>query len=63
VVIRVGIGGCTWRHPKGCVKVKQLRVERVAIGEKLQELVHFTPDEVDILYVSRGSLESTNNPL
>jgi hypothetical protein len=27
----VGIRGSTWRHREGCVKVKQLRVEHMAI--------------------------------
>jgi hypothetical protein len=26
------LGGGTWHHSKGCVKVKQLRVERVVVG-------------------------------
>jgi hypothetical protein len=35
------IGGDTWCHHNGCVKEKQLRVERVAVRSKSQELVHF----------------------
>jgi hypothetical protein len=38
------------------VKTKQLRMERVVVGSKTQELVHFAPDGVDRLYVYRGSL-------
>jgi hypothetical protein len=63
MVVPAGIGGSTWCHHEGCVKVKQLRVERVAVKSISQELVHFAPDRVDMLYVSRGSLESNNNPL
>jgi hypothetical protein len=29
-----GIGGGTWRHSEGCVKVKQLRVEHVGVRSK-----------------------------
>jgi hypothetical protein len=56
VAVPVGTGGGTWRHNKGCVKAKQLRVERMVAGSKTQELVHFAPDRVDMLYVNRGSL-------
>jgi hypothetical protein len=35
VVVPVGIGGGTWNHNEGCIKAKQLRVERVTIGSKI----------------------------
>jgi hypothetical protein len=38
-------------------------VEHVAVRSKLEEMVHFAPRGVDILYVSMGSLGSSNNPL
>jgi hypothetical protein len=41
VAVLEGIGGDTWHHSEGCVKAKQHRVERVAVGSILQELVHF----------------------
>jgi hypothetical protein len=34
VAVPVGIGGNTWHHNEGCIKAKQLRVERVAVGSK-----------------------------
>jgi hypothetical protein len=37
--------------------VKQLHVERVTVMSKSKDLVHFAPDRVDRLYVSRGNLE------
>jgi hypothetical protein len=40
-----GASGGTWHHNKGRVKVKQLRVECVVVGLKIQELVHFAPGE------------------
>jgi hypothetical protein len=55
VVVPVGIICDMWRHHEGCVKAKQLRVERVAVRSISQELVHFAPSGVDRLYVSRGS--------
>jgi hypothetical protein len=51
------IGGGTWRHKRGCVKAKQLRVERVVVKSKLQLLVHFSPGGVDRLYVNMGNFE------
>jgi hypothetical protein len=39
-----GIGGGLWRHHEGCVEVKQLGAERVAIRSKSQELVYFAPN-------------------
>jgi hypothetical protein len=63
VAIPVGIGGGTWRPHERCIEAKQLRVERVAVRSIFEELVHFTPGGVDRLYVSRGSLGSSNNPL
>jgi hypothetical protein len=33
VTVPVGIRGGTWHH-EGCVKAKQLRVERMAVGSK-----------------------------
>jgi hypothetical protein len=33
-MIPMGIDGGTWHHNEGCVEVKQLRVERVAVGSK-----------------------------
>jgi hypothetical protein len=59
----VGIGGGTWQHSEGCVKAKQLHVERVTVESKTYELVHFAPSGVDRLYVNRGSLGNGNNPL
>jgi hypothetical protein len=41
MAVPTGIRGGTWRHREGCVKVKELRVERVAVRSKSQELVHF----------------------
>jgi hypothetical protein len=41
VAVPVAIRGGTWRHHEGCVKAKQLHVERVAIISKSQELIHF----------------------
>jgi hypothetical protein len=32
--VPVGINGGTWHHSEGCVKAKQLRVERVVVGLK-----------------------------
>jgi hypothetical protein len=32
----------SWHHREGCIEAKQLRVERVAVWSKSQELVHFT---------------------
>jgi hypothetical protein len=32
VAIPEGTGGGTWRHSEGCVKVKQLCVERVVVA-------------------------------
>jgi hypothetical protein len=29
-----GTGGGTWHHNEGCIKAKQIRVERVAVGPK-----------------------------
>jgi hypothetical protein len=29
-----GIGGGMWRHSEGCIEVKQLHVERVAVGSR-----------------------------
>jgi hypothetical protein len=52
-----GIEGGTWQHREGCIKVKQLHVERMTIMSKSKDLVHFAPDRVDRLYVSRGNLE------
>jgi hypothetical protein len=63
VAVSVGIGGGTWRHHEGCIEAKQLHVEHVAVRSISQELVHFAPDGVDKLYVSRGSIGSSNNPL
>jgi hypothetical protein len=63
VVVQEGINGGTWCHNKGCVEVNQLRVECVAIGSKLQKLVNFTPGGVNMLYINRGSLGNSNNPL
>jgi hypothetical protein len=51
-----GIGVGTWCHSGGCVKAKQLRVEYVAVRSKLQDLVHFSLDGVDRLYINRGTL-------
>jgi hypothetical protein len=34
VAIPEGIGGGTWWHNEGCVKAKQLRLDRVAVGSK-----------------------------
>jgi hypothetical protein len=42
-VILAGLRGGMWRCREGCIKANQLRVERVAIRSKSQELVHFTP--------------------
>jgi hypothetical protein len=42
VAVPAGTRGDTWRHREGHVKAKQLRVERVAVRSKSQELVHFT---------------------
>jgi hypothetical protein len=39
----VGIEGGTRHHREGWVKTKQLRVERMAVRSKSQELVHFAP--------------------
>jgi hypothetical protein len=33
-VVLVGISGDTWHHNEGCVKVKQLHVERMAVRSK-----------------------------
>jgi hypothetical protein len=41
MAVPTGIRGGTWRHREGCVKAKELRVERVAVRSKSQELVHF----------------------
>jgi hypothetical protein len=43
VAVSAGIRGNTWRHHEGCVEAKQLRVERVAVISKSQELGHFAP--------------------
>jgi hypothetical protein len=59
----MGIGGGTWRHHERRVELKQLHVEHVAVRSKFQELFHFATTRVDGLYVSRGSLETSNNPL
>jgi hypothetical protein len=63
VVVPAGTGGGTRRDRGGCVKAKQLHVKDVAVGSKTYELVNFTPDGVDGLYVNRGSLARENNPL
>jgi hypothetical protein len=55
-VVPVEISGGTWHHNEGCVKAKQLRVERVSVGSKTLELVHFAPSGVDMIYVKRDSL-------
>jgi hypothetical protein len=34
VTVPKGIGGTTWHHNGGCFKVKQLRVEHVAVRSK-----------------------------
>jgi hypothetical protein len=34
VAVPEGTGGGTWRHSEGCVKAKQIHVERVAVGSK-----------------------------
>jgi hypothetical protein len=34
VVVPEGTSGGTWRHSEGCIKAKQLRVERMAIRSK-----------------------------
>jgi hypothetical protein len=34
VAVLAGTGGSTWRQSKGCIKAKQLRVERVASDKK-----------------------------
>jgi hypothetical protein len=39
-----GIRGDTLRHHHGCVKMKQLHEECVAINLKYDELVHFSPN-------------------
>jgi hypothetical protein len=39
----VGIGGGMWCHREGCIKAKQLRVERVGVRSKSQELVQLPP--------------------
>jgi hypothetical protein len=33
-MVSEGISGGTWHHNEGCVKAKQLHVERVAVGLK-----------------------------
>jgi hypothetical protein len=52
-----------WCHSEGCVKMKQLRVERVAVVSKTLDLVYFAPRGVDRLYLNKGSLGNRNNPL
>jgi hypothetical protein len=56
VAVPTRSGGGTWHHSKGCVKANQLRVERMTIGSKTQELVHFSPGGVDKLMYPRGTL-------
>jgi hypothetical protein len=34
VVVPEGTGGGTWRHSEGCVKTKQLRVDRMIVRSK-----------------------------
>jgi hypothetical protein len=34
VAIPMGNGGGTWHYSEGCIKAKQLRVERVVVGSK-----------------------------
>jgi hypothetical protein len=41
VVVPAGIEGSMWRHHKGCIKAKQLRLERVAGRSKSQVLALF----------------------
>jgi hypothetical protein len=53
VAIPKGTGGGTWRHSEVCVKAKQLRLKRVAIGSKIEELVHFAVE----------GLGNGNNPM
>jgi hypothetical protein len=43
VAVPVGIEGSTWHRHKGCVEVKQLHVERVAISSRSKESIHFVP--------------------
>jgi hypothetical protein len=62
-VVPEGTGGDTRRQGEECVKAKQLRVERLAVGSKASELVYFALCGVDRLYVNRVSLENRNNPL
>jgi hypothetical protein len=38
-------------------------LDHVAVGSKLQELVHFASVGVDRLYVNRDSLKNRNNPI
>jgi hypothetical protein len=61
VVVPTRIRGGTWHHHEGCIEAKQLRVERVAVRSISEELVHFAFGGVDKLYVSWGSLGSSNN--
>jgi hypothetical protein len=51
-MVLVGISGGTWHRSEGCIKVNQLRVERVAVGSKTKELVYFASSGVDRLYVN-----------
>jgi hypothetical protein len=43
VSVLAGIKGGVWRHHEACIEAKQLRVERVAIRSKCQELGPFRP--------------------
>jgi hypothetical protein len=43
VLVPARFGDDMWRHHEGCVKAKQLRVERATVRSKSQELVHFPP--------------------
>jgi hypothetical protein len=60
VVVPTGIIGGTWHHHEGCIEAKQLRMELMVVRSISEELVHFAFDGVDRLYVSWGSLGSSN---
>jgi hypothetical protein len=55
--------GGMWHNSEGCVKTKQLRVERGPSDKKPKSWSIFAPGGMDSLYVNRGSLVNRNNLL